>query len=514
MRLLTASFVLQHNPDSKRGDSLHPCSARGILNVLALVVIVTGLLALFAGYPIIAHYTKHPDNTSGFNIGGTNGSGQVPNVPSILGLVDNDTLPADREWTNADGIKHHCVFSDEFNTPGRTFWPGDDPYWTAVDIWYGATGDYEWYAPEQINTTDGHLQITMEDRPTHNLNFRSGMLQSWNKFCFQGGYIEFSAILPGSPNTQGWWPGLWTMGNLGRPGYLGTTDVRSVTWPYSYQGCDNGIRPNQSDIANGTPDSVVTSVKYGKTGLNWLPGMRLPSCTCSGEDHPGPNNNVGRSSPEIDALEAQTAEGVGEASQSLQTAPFDLAYDWDQDVAVLHPGGGTKINSYTGGVYQEAVSGLSPIPNKAYELATNPTFTTFGFEYVPDYDNDGSGYISWYIDGKQTWTVTGASTPPRPNIGIGRRPIPTEPLSIILNLGISEGFQHIEFDTLQFPATMKVDYVRVYQRDGQADKTTCDPADHPTADYINRHGDVYNNPNVTQWRDKYNWPKNRLIDGC
>lgn len=34
-------------------------------------------------------------------------------------------------------------FSDEFNTPGRTFYPGDDPYFTAVDLWYGVTRDLE-----------------------------------------------------------------------------------------------------------------------------------------------------------------------------------------------------------------------------------------------------------------------------------------------------------------------------------------------------------------------------------
>jgi hypothetical protein len=30
------------------------------------------------------------------------------------------------------------VFSDEFNTDGRTFYPGDDPYWEAVDLHYWA----------------------------------------------------------------------------------------------------------------------------------------------------------------------------------------------------------------------------------------------------------------------------------------------------------------------------------------------------------------------------------------
>ena len=28
------------------------------------------------------------------------------------------------------------VFSDEFNTDGRSFYPGDDPYWEAVDLHY------------------------------------------------------------------------------------------------------------------------------------------------------------------------------------------------------------------------------------------------------------------------------------------------------------------------------------------------------------------------------------------
>jgi beta-glucan synthesis-associated protein KRE6 len=28
------------------------------------------------------------------------------------------------------------VFSDEFNTDGRSFYPGDDPYWEAGDMHY------------------------------------------------------------------------------------------------------------------------------------------------------------------------------------------------------------------------------------------------------------------------------------------------------------------------------------------------------------------------------------------
>ena len=35
---------------------------------------------------------------------------------------------------------------------------------------------------------------------------QSGMLQSWNKFCFTGGVVEISAKLPGDPKIGGLWP--------------------------------------------------------------------------------------------------------------------------------------------------------------------------------------------------------------------------------------------------------------------------------------------------------------------
>lgn len=53
--------------------------------------------------------------------------------------------------------------------------------------------------------------------------------------CSKGGMIEVSVQLPGSGSVSGLWPAVWTMGNLGRPGYGATTDGM---WPYSYQECD------------------------------------------------------------------------------------------------------------------------------------------------------------------------------------------------------------------------------------------------------------------------------------
>lgn len=110
-------------------------SARGWINALTLVFIVVGLITLFAGYPIIWFYTHARPPVRGFNIGGINGSGQIPdlNIPS---LIDPDTPSSAYTRTGNDGKKYNLVFSDEFETEGRTFYPGEDPYWEAVNLHY------------------------------------------------------------------------------------------------------------------------------------------------------------------------------------------------------------------------------------------------------------------------------------------------------------------------------------------------------------------------------------------
>ena len=231
-----------------------------------------------------------------------------------------------------NGKTQNLVFSDEFNDAGRTFYDGDDPYFQAVDIWYGATVDLEvklfqinvwlyidlvqWYDPDAVSTENGTLNLEFASFANHGLNYRSGMLQSWNKLCYKGGHLEASISLAGSGEVSGLWPGFWTMGNLARPGYLGSTEG---LWPYSYHDeCDVGITPNQSSY----------------DGLSYLPGMRLPACTCKGEDHPSPGKS--RSAPEIDALEGSVVflgpgqtNPVGSVSQSFQVAPFDIWYQPD-----------------------------------------------------------------------------------------------------------------------------------------------------------------------------------------
>ena len=57
------------------------------------------------------------------------------------------------------------------------------------------------------------------------------------------------------------------------------------------------------------------------------------------------------------------------------------------------------------------------------------------------------------------------------------------PQYIIMNLAISEGFSVVDYENLQFPAMLSIDYVRVYQPKN-AINIGCDPVDFPTAKYI------------------------------
>lgn len=141
-------------------------------------------------------------------------------MPANLGVIDPDTPQEARYMTDyMNGNNWKLVFSDEFNVDGRTFYPGDDPYWEGVNLHYWQTGDLEWYDPEALITGNGSLQVTLSAKAQNGLNYTGGMMSTWNKFCFTGGLIVANVSLPGFNNVLGLWPAIWTMGNLGRAGY-------------------------------------------------------------------------------------------------------------------------------------------------------------------------------------------------------------------------------------------------------------------------------------------------------
>lgn len=511
-----------HNPDPRRdrkndkGGTIF--TTRGFANLGCLVFLCLALVALFAGYPMATYFSKHSLNFFGaFNLGGTNATGQVPHFThGRFTLIDPDT-PKDAYTIKSlkGGDTFDLVFSDEFNTPNRTFWPGDDPFWEAVDLHYWATNNLEWYSPYAITTADGALKITLSQKENHNLDFQGGMLQSWNKFCFTGGMILTSVQLPGINNVLGLWPAIWTLGNLGRAGYGATLEGM---WPYTYDACDVGAAPNQT--VGGQPLAATFGNDRGHGGaLSWLQGQKLSRCTCPGEVHPGPihaedGSFVGRAAPEIDIFEAQVDQTtfVGGVSQSGQWAPFNLHYQWFNESNLIIPNPSiSSLNSYTGGALQQATSVVTAVNTSNYQL-TQQGFGQYGIEYKPGYDD---GYITWIANNVEAWTLLAPGMGADPRVNISARPVPQEPMYIIMNLGMSRNFGPVDLDHLTFPAIMSVDWVRVYQPPDQKN-VGCDPENFPTTSYINQFIDAYTNPNLTTWRDDFKqpFPKNKLLEPC
>ncbi|KAJ7062523.1 beta-glucan synthesis-associated [Mycena amicta] len=494
---------------------------RGFWNIGCIAVLAVILLGLFLGYPIATHFTKN--KASGTSSALVNSTAPAPDPPPKIGnwgLIDLDTPEEFHKiYSYHDPTQEmQLVFSDEFETEGRSFYPGDDPYFEAADLHYWSTGDLEWYDPSAVTTRGGALEINLtqvEDITTnHNMSYRSGMITSWNKFCFTGGLLLANVNLPGTTNVIGLWPAIWTMGNLGRAGYGATLEGM---WPYSYDTCDVGTLPNQT-LPDGSGPAAALDTGAKGTELSFLPGQRLSRCVCPGESHPGPVHQdgtyVGRSVPEIDMFEAQSQNAkIGQVSQSAQFAPFDAGYAWSNssDSMTIADPTLSHQNSYAGGVYQQASSVVTTTNQDCYQLKS-PCYAVQGFEYLPGYDD---AYITWLTDNKVSWTLRASGVGPNALTDIGPRMITQEPMYIIMNLGLSHSFiWDIDFEHLTFPATMRVDWVRVYQSAGSIN-VGCDTAERPTKAYIDTYIEAYTNWNLTTWVDGYNQtvPKSSLEDG-
>ncbi|KAJ7225676.1 beta-glucan synthesis-associated protein [Mycena pura] len=493
-----------HNPDPNRDrkndNDGNIFTFRGLTNLGCLLVLGVGLVTLFAGYPLISHFTAHPLSFfGGFNVGGTNATGQVPEIYGNHALIDPLT-PADAltiDSFTSPGTKLELVYSDEFETDNRTFYPGQE----AVDLHYWATNNLEWYDPAAVTTRNGALEITLSKKDTHDLSYQGGMVTTWNKFCFTGGVIVSATNLPGTNNVHGLWPAVWTMGNLGRAGYGASLEGM---WPYTYDACDVGTAPNQT--VNNLPEAATINGDPGANGaLSYLPGQRLSRCTCPGESHPGPVHSdgtyVGRSAPEIDIFEAQISGGAGQVSQSCQWAPFNNEYIWfnTSDNLIIPDPVNSTLNTYIGGAFQQATSVVTQTNQQCYQLI-DPTC----YEY-----------ISWISNNKLAWTLKAAGMAADTAVEIAARPIPQEPMYILANLGMSLNFGTVDFELLTFPAVMRVDYIRVYQP-SDAINIGCDPTDFPTQAYINEYLGAYTNPNFTTWRDDFGqpFPKSKELGQC
>lgn len=54
---------------------------------------------------------------------------------------------------------------------------------------FRGTNNLEWYSPDMVSTSNGYLNITLAKQKWRDMDYKGGLIMSWNKFCFTGGYF-------------------------------------------------------------------------------------------------------------------------------------------------------------------------------------------------------------------------------------------------------------------------------------------------------------------------------------
>lgn len=317
-----------------------------------------------------------------------------------------------------DESAYHLVMSDEFNIDGRSFVDGHDPKWTALDKNDYTNGALHYYSPDNIKTENGDLVITTEAKTTQFVgfndtlgksevstkNFKSAMLQSWNKFCFTGGIIEAEIQLPGKPDVSGLWPAFWLLGNIARHTYVGSTNH---IWPWSSTSCTEYSKHQQ----------------------------RLSACLKA--QHYGLESGVGRGAPEIDIFEVQAGDTKANEGIFLRSPvgqPFlSASYQVAPGRPVNRPGGGfwpgpgqwyegltggsnTSLNIFFYGDYNhfrgdpDEKDYWSDAISYNHQLQDDHFDTKYKYRVeweVPDEDEGHDGYIRWFINDRFVLQVNG-----------------------------------------------------------------------------------------------------------
>ena len=393
---------------------------------------------------------------------------------------------------------------------------------------------------DYVTTADGFLTITTRAEKTFwknwdpvnmvyvdsSKNYTSGMIQSWNKFCFTGGALELSVQLPGnSANASGLWPAAWLMGNLARATFQDTT---TNVWPWSYDTCGN-----ISDIAD-------------KQMINACNSGDLPSKY-------GLNSHQGRGSPEIDIFEVmmghempvippgvdpttmnppfkyghvnafmstslQVAPGIGQARRPVNGVPLNM-----NKSASWYPG--LHLSERTSLNYEFYGEPAGP-PGKPYmedSISANTVLSDSHFTkphtYRLEWQPGPTGYIHWYLNSVYIFGIEGSAL----QNATGAM-IPEEPSYLILNTAVSHVWGFPEpcdgigkptcsacwecYDCTNpdcqcslpeamrgcknLPAVMKIDYIRLYQDlSDPLHSVGCSPVKYPTSDYIASYAESF-----------------------
>lgn len=341
------------------------------------------------------------------------------------------------DYLRNSSIPRFQVMSDEFNVENRTFADGDDPLWTALDksdddSSAAGGGSLHFYNSSTVKSANGMLEIhTYVEKTEWNhydninkkwkhvqTNFTSGMVQTWDKFCFTGGIVEVDIVFPGDPFIGGLWPAVWMLGNLGRATYEASTNN---IWPWSYNVCDRELQDAQSISAcnrvghyglhpfqgRGATEIDIVEVMTGLSN-GALPGTDLPISLPYGDMTLQVAPGVPKNRPQSGSqpIRRKSYSKTGHTEFAAQT--------WYEGLE-MH--GNTSINPFFYGTYLDETKPNEPVTRTAnqafqadaigaaHQLAESHFQTphTFRIEWQPG----PGGRIDWYVRGGEKVEVNG-----------------------------------------------------------------------------------------------------------
>lgn len=141
--------------------------------------LISSILLLAQVHHSLAARTKRPDN-------------QLTTQSGLKMWVDPDTPQERYTWKTSRGDTWDLVMSDEFNTPGRSFRPGDDHLWTSIEKPDGVNDAMEVYAHNKTTTVCDEVhdvcsfQIELEDSVLQ--------LQVWNSYLQTPGFENVTFV--------------------------------------------------------------------------------------------------------------------------------------------------------------------------------------------------------------------------------------------------------------------------------------------------------------------------------
>ena len=136
----------------------------------------------------------------------------VPVLPSNYSEYIDPTTPIWARYTRLPSSppvsrELTLVFSDEFNgtwlanrswSPSQTVPPEANKKWSATYQLNSDTYGETFLHPQMVSVSNGTLHLGGRHEQFGGAGFLGAQLTTWNKFCFQGGYLEVRAGQPSS----------------------------------------------------------------------------------------------------------------------------------------------------------------------------------------------------------------------------------------------------------------------------------------------------------------------------